>query len=78
MSDEYSRSVADYYGALGIAGSVEALEAELARPVVSVNVATYWHGLRTLGIRDKLAGFGQLAQMSWDPWRSRSLAPMQR
>ncbi len=110
MSDEFSKSVADYYqslgfevpyhtglqvgrpqdiikigyaeareaflkldhddvdtflhvgGALGIADSIEALEKELGRPVVSVNVATYWCALRTLGIADPLSGFGQLAQ----------------
>ncbi len=49
-------------GALGIAHSIEALEQELGRPVVSVNVATYWFSLRTLGITDPLTGFGQLAQ----------------
>jgi len=53
-------------------------EAELAGPVVAVNGAACWHGLRTLGSRDKPAGFRQLAQMSWDRWRSRGLAPMQR
>ncbi len=50
-------------GALGIADSIEKLEHELGRPVISVNVATYWHALRTLGISDPLNGFGQLAQM---------------
>jgi len=49
-------------GALGIIDSIEALEKELGRPVVSVNVATYWRALRTLGISDPLTGFGQLAQ----------------
>ncbi len=49
-------------GALGIAGSIEALETELGRPVVSVNVATYWRCLRMLGIGDPLCGFGQLAR----------------
>jgi maleate isomerase len=49
-------------GALGIADSIETLEKELGRPVVSVNVATYWCALRTLGISDPLSGFGQLAQ----------------
>lgn len=49
-------------GALGIVDHIEALEEELGRPVVSVNVATYWYALRTLGIDDPLTGFGQLAQ----------------
>jgi maleate isomerase len=50
-------------GALGIADSIEALERELGRPVISSNVATYWHALRRLGLSDPLTGFGQLAQM---------------
>ncbi len=49
--------------ALGIVESIEALERELGRPVISVNVATYWRCLRTLGIDDALTGFGRLARM---------------
>lgn len=51
-------------GALGIADSIEKLEEELGRPVVSVNVATYWRALRTIGVNDPLVGFGRLAQMA--------------
>jgi maleate isomerase len=47
--------------ALGIADSIERLETELGRPVVSVNVATYWRALRTIGVNDPLKGFGRLA-----------------
>ena len=50
-------------GALGIVDSIEKLEKEFGRPVVSVNVATYWRALRTIGINDPLKGFGQLAQL---------------
>jgi len=50
-------------GALGIADSIAKLEDELGRPVVSVNVATYWRALRTIGVDDPLAGFGRLAQL---------------
>ncbi len=50
-------------GALGIADSIEKLEQELGRPVVSSNVATYWHTLRRLGLPDRLEGFGRLAQL---------------
>lgn len=32
----------------------------LGKPVLSVNVVDYWHTLRTLGIDDKVAGFGTL------------------
>jgi maleate isomerase len=50
-------------GALGIADSIEKLEQEFGRPVVSVNVATYWRALRTIGMTNPLTGFGRLAQM---------------
>ena len=49
-------------GALGIASSVADLEAEFGRPVVSINIATYWCALRTLGVNEPLAGYGTLAQ----------------
>ncbi|WP_153768715.1 hypothetical protein [Labrenzia sp. CE80] len=48
--------------ALGIIDHIEALEKELGRPVITVNISTYWHALRTLGIKDPLRGYGQLAQ----------------
>jgi maleate cis-trans isomerase len=47
-------------GALGIVDYIETLEAELGRPVVSSNAATYWYALRKHGIDDPLPGFGQL------------------
>jgi maleate isomerase len=50
-------------GALGIADSIDKLEEELGRPVISSNVATYWRALRTIGVADPLTGFGRLAQM---------------
>lgn len=39
-----------------------AAEAErwLGKPVIAVNVATYWHALRTCGIDDRKHGFGRL------------------
>lgn len=40
---------------------VEDMEARLGKPVLTVNVVTYWAGLRSLGIEDRLVGFGQLA-----------------
>ena len=39
---------------------VEEMEARLRKPVLTVNVITYWAGLRHLGIEDRLSGFGQL------------------
>jgi maleate isomerase len=32
----------------------------LGKPVIAVNTATYWHGLRSLKIDHKIDGFGQL------------------
>ena len=32
----------------------------LAKPVIAINTATYWHALRTNGINDKINGFGRL------------------
>ena len=36
------------------------LETELAKPVICVNTATYWHALRSAGIPDRQRGFGRL------------------
>ena len=30
--------------------------------VVAINTATYWHALRTFGIKDKISGFGRLLE----------------
>jgi len=40
---------------------VDEMEARLGKPVLTVNVVTYWAGLRHIGIEDRLKGFGQLA-----------------
>lgn len=32
----------------------------LEKPVIAINTATYWHALRTIGIDDKIEGFGTL------------------
>jgi maleate isomerase len=32
----------------------------LEKPVIAINTATYWHALRTMGIRDRMDGFGAL------------------
>lgn len=38
------------------------IEAEFGKPLIGVNVATYWLALRRLGIQDPLAGFGLLGE----------------
>jgi maleate isomerase len=35
-------------------------EATLGKPVIAINTATYWHGLRACGIDDKVQGLGRL------------------
>jgi maleate isomerase len=32
----------------------------LEKPVIAINTATYWHALRSMGIKDQMAGFGRL------------------
>jgi len=41
-----------------------ATEAEqwLAKPVIAINTATYWHALRANGITDKIYGLGRLLE----------------
>jgi maleate isomerase len=37
-----------------------AAELWLGKPVIAINTATYWHALRSVGIPDKIEGFGRL------------------
>ena len=39
-----------------------AAEMWLGKPVIAINTATYWHGLRANGIDDKIAGYGRLLE----------------
>lgn len=32
----------------------------LEKPVIAINTATYWHALRSMGIHDRIDGFGKL------------------
>ncbi|MEM9533969.1 MAG: arylmalonate decarboxylase [Pseudomonadota bacterium] len=41
-----------------------AAERFLAKPVIAINTATYWHALRANGIDDKVAGFGRLLEQN--------------
>lgn len=36
------------------------METKLAKPVIAINAATYWHALRANKIQDQLPGFGKL------------------
>lgn len=42
---------------------VEALEADLGKPVFSANMATMWHALRLAGIREASRGIGSLFRL---------------
>lgn len=44
----------------GSAGIVDALEADIGKPVITTNTATCWASLRAAGIEDKIEGFGRL------------------
>ena len=37
-------------------------EVELAKPVIAINTAIYWHALRSCGIADAVSGFGSLLE----------------
>lgn len=42
-------------------GEVAAIaEFWMEKPVIAINTATYWHALRTMGIKDQMQGFGRL------------------
>jgi maleate isomerase len=36
------------------------LDQELGKPVLAINAITFWHALRSNGIRDRITGFGRL------------------
>jgi maleate isomerase len=39
-----------------------ALEKERGKPVLAINMLTFWHALRSNGIPDKIKGFGSLLE----------------
>src|SRR5262245_56965039 len=45
---------------LPTAGMVERLEGDLGKPVVTSQAATLWHALRTIGLEDRIPGYGRL------------------
>lgn len=47
---------------LPVSGWTDAIEERFGRPLIGVNVATYWLALRRAGIQDRLQGFGLLAR----------------
>ena len=47
---------------LPVSGLTEAIEKRCGKPLIGVNVATYWAALRRLGINDRIEGFGMLVR----------------
>ena len=47
---------------LPVSAMTAQIETTFGKPLIGVNVATYWLALRTLGITDALPGFGLLAE----------------
>jgi maleate isomerase len=47
---------------LAVSSMTEQIEEAHGKPLIGVNVATYWLALRRLGIKDRLTGFGVLAR----------------
>ena len=47
---------------LSAVGVCAAAEFWLGKPVIAINVATYWHALRGAGILDRVSGFGRLLE----------------
>ena len=45
---------------LSVTPIAEELERELGKPVIPINVACVWHAFRSVGIEDKIPGFGSL------------------
>lgn len=43
--------------------AIPRLEAELGKPVVSSNLATFWQALRAAGVSTRVAGFGRLLEV---------------
>jgi maleate isomerase len=48
---------------LAVSALTPHIEAHFGKPLVGVNVATYWLALRRIGILDPLPGMGRLAQL---------------
>ena len=47
---------------LPVSSMTPEIETKFGKPMIGVNVATYWLALRRIGIMDKLPGMGILAE----------------
>ncbi len=60
IDDPEVECLVQFGAALPMARLADEAERWLNKPVISINVVTYWHGLRALGINDRFAGYTQL------------------
>lgn len=56
------RAEAIFVSCTNVAGvtEIEQIEAERGKPMITSNLATFWHSLRLTGIADKIQGYGRL------------------
>jgi maleate isomerase len=55
-----AEAIVQFGANLPIAKMCDEAERWLNKPVIAVNVATYWHALRHAGIKDKVYGYTRL------------------
>lgn len=62
LADDGADAIVQFGANLPMGRFAAVAEQWLDRPVVCVNVATYWHALRINGIADKVEGYGALME----------------
>lgn len=60
IDDPEVECLVQFGAALPMARIADEAERWLNKPVISINVVTYWHGLRSMGIKDQFNGYTQL------------------
>ena len=60
IDDPEVECLVQFGAALPMARIADEAERWLNKPVISINVVTYWHGLRAMGINDQFPGYTQL------------------
>jgi maleate isomerase len=62
LDDERAQALIHVGTNLPVSALTPSIEAKHAKPLIGVNVATYWLALRRLGIQDKIPNMGILAE----------------
>jgi maleate isomerase len=62
LADDGADAIVQFGANLPMGRFAAVAEQWLDRPVICVNVATYWHALRVNGITDKVEGYGALME----------------